>query len=479
MTAALARWTLLLGCAAIAAGCGSVSPVSRGRRAEMKEADDRLLAEARREMDSGNAPAAARLYQRAIDENPGHGADVFLALASAQAASGDRAEARATARFGLGRAAEGSPVRDRLALLLVLQYAADGLHSNALDFLGSPTLDAAMAVAPLAEVLAPLAEARRHADAGRSAEALAMYSQWLASYGVPDHRLLREWSEAVLSKLEPLTAGLGAGAARELEAGDRAQAFHRFAQAVRYQTRAAFDKNVRQELLRAWAAGGEPAPAPEAIALARRGDAALHAGKLGEALRCYRRAVNEAPFRPPVRRNLALLLATAGLYDGAVEQIGWFRRLTSDAKLAAEAERLEASWVAQGTTARQADETAKAFAKGPFKARRDGARRWRAAGYTAIGLGVALAAGSATFAYLGSAQNEKIRSGGFPTALAIQEAADKGESYNALALGVGVAAGVSLAIGLPIVFTHPEPHGSLLGSTPGASLGVAVSGTLP
>lgn len=444
------------------AGCVH-SAVNRAMLAHDQESVDQLLVKAQTALAEGRAGAATRLYEEAIDSNPGLPAEKYLALALAKAADQKLAGARATARFALQQPAQDPQTPVRLRDLLVLLYASDGLTANALDYLDPPELSAAVKISPLAQALGALREAERLAQANQPAEALLSYAEWISSYGIPDHALLRKWSDAILQTARPLTQTLVADAERAASTGEATLALHYYAQAYRYLPIAEFARTAQQPFVLTCARIPDLAALDgEALTHAQAGDAALRSHKLGEALRAYRLAVANAPWWPLLHRNLALLLASAGHFDAAVAELGWFRLLNRDLGAGLQAQRLADLWTQRGGSPGQEDRRATTVAQGSLKSERARAGRFRGAGYALLGVALGLGASSAAFAMLGAQQNNSIRAGGFATASDIQAAADRGHMYNLIGFGTLGAAGVAVIAGLPIIFVNRDPKYKLL-----------------
>lgn len=468
----------LLGLACGLSGCVH-SDVSRALRAHDQEAVESLLLSARTELAEGRAKAAAQLYEAAIERSPDLPAELYLAQALAKAAAHELSGARASARFALLQPARDAQTPGKIRELLVLLYASDGLYESALDYLDPPELVAAAKVAPLAQALGLLLEADRLARANQPADALLSYAEWLSAYGVPDHPLLRRWSDVILQAAWPLSQALLSEAERAVGSGELTLGLQRYAQAFRYQPSEEFARSTEQRFVLACARLPElTALDPEALAQARAGDAALHSHRLGDALRAYRQAVVTAPWWPLAHRNLALLLASAGHFDSAARELGWFQRLNRDVAAGLQAQRLAEQWRQRARDPQADDKRTTNFARGPLLARREQAARGRRGGYALLGISLSFGVGAAVLGYLGDRQNAAILAGGFPAAGAIQSAADQGQMFNLLAFGALGAAGAALLAGVPIVATHPDPRYKLLNV--GASFnGSARSGETP
>lgn len=452
----------LVGLACGLSGCAH-SDVSRALRAHDQDKVERLLLTARTELAEGRAQAAAQLYEEAIERSPDLSAELYLAQALAKAAAHELSGARASARFALLQPARDAQTPGKIRELLVLLYASDGLYESALDYLDPPELSAAAKVAPLAQAFGLLLEADRLARANQPADALLSYADWLSAYGVPDHPLLRRWSDAILQTAWPLNQALLSEAERAVSSGALTRGLQQYAQAFRYQPSEEFARSTEQRFLLACARLPElTALDPDALAQAQAGDVALHAHRLGDALLAYRQAVVTAPWWPLAHRNLALLLASAGRFDSAVRELGWFQRLNRDVAAGLQAQRLAEQWRARGSDPGVDDKRMTDFARGPLLAQREQAARGRRGGYALLGISLGFGAGAAVLGYLSARQNSVILAGGFPSAGAIQSAADQGQLFNLLGFVALGAAGAALLAGVPIVATHPDPRYKLL-----------------
>lgn len=472
MRAALALAACLL------AGCTPFYRVDEvhGLRVADGEERARLQTRARELMSSGHPGGAAEAWEHAIELDPNPGADSFLALAQARAADGDRAAARAAARLGLSQGPSSSTGR-ALRELLVRQYAADGLVESALDFLPDASLDSALRVPELAQVLGPLADADRLARTGNP-EALGRYEQWLAEFGVPTHRLLVSWSESVFRVASTPAAQAATEGERAAAEGRFSEAVQLYALAFRFQSPSTFDA-TRMET--ACARAGEGLTPPEALAQAARANDALSSNRLGEAIGGYRRAVAFAPCWPEARHNLALLLAQLDQYAEALRHMQTFLRLSRDPALAARAQARVTQWERRTDPVKAGqlrDETRlRQLDLGRDRGR---ARDWRDRGFVFMSAGAVVGAGAVACAVVGLRTNDQVRAGDFETGRDILLATEVGRTANTLGTILAVSAGALVAIGLPIVLFNLDPAPPVLSAVAGPGFaGVALSGVLP
>lgn len=452
-----------------------------GLRVAGGEERTRLEARAHELMSLGRPGAAAEAYEHAVELDPDPSAELFLSLAQARAAEGQRAPARAAARLGLSRGQVAPNTARGLRELLVRQYAADGLVEPALDFLSEPGLDSAMQVAELAQALGPLADADRLARAGRATESLARYEEWLAAFGVPTHRLLVGWSTNVLRAASGPAGQAVQEADRAADAGRFDEAVPLYALAFRFQAPATFEASVRARFETACARAGALDGTDEALALAAKAGDALGADRLGEALGLYRRVVAIAPWWPEARHNLALLLAQVEQHAEALRHMQAFLRLSRDSALAARAQARVTEWERRADPAQVEQLRTQARMREEALARqRTGARAWRDRGFVFMSAGVVVGAGAAACAIVGLRTNDQVRAGAFDTGRDILLAAEVGKTANTLGTILAVSAGALVVIGLPIVLFNLDPAApqvSLVGG-PGYA-GFAVSGVLP
>jgi tetratricopeptide (TPR) repeat protein len=298
------------------------------------------LAEADAHHAAGRRSEALAAYERAVEANARSG-DALLGLGRAYADSGRRERARVAlllAQEAGGEAAE------RARAELVRLALAEGRHGEALDRLGSRELSAAMAVPELAVAYGGLERVRAAAAAGRPGEALELYAAWLSSYGLPDHPSVRGWSDAALVQIAALVAPMLAAGDQALAADDELGALARYAQAYRY-----LPSPEQSAALQRLAAAAERIASPDvlsprALALAAEADAALEAGRVGEAAASWRRAAVAAPWSATIRHEYALCLGATERYDEAVRQLDAYLALAGPSTDATAARRLRAAW---------------------------------------------------------------------------------------------------------------------------------------
>ena len=265
------RAAIALGVAALV-GCVPFYRVDevRGQRAADGEERALVLSKARERMAGGDAAGAATAFQQVLELDPSPSAELFLSMAQARAAAGQRALARAAARRGLSQEASAA-TRAELRELLVRLYAEDGLFEPALDYLSSPSLAAAMQVPALAQAFGALADADQFARAGQGERALGRYEEWLEGYGIPDHPLLRAWADSVLRSGAALAGKAAADGDFAMAEGRLFDAVRFYALAYRFQTQDAFESGPRARFESACARAGDLSRLvpPEAVARVR------------------------------------------------------------------------------------------------------------------------------------------------------------------------------------------------------------------
>ncbi|MDP1824826.1 MAG: tetratricopeptide repeat protein [Archangium sp.] len=454
---------------------------AHGLRVADGEERVRLQARAHELMSLGRPGAAAEAYQHAVELDPDPPAELFLSLAQARAADGQRAPARAAARLGLTRNPLPPNTRRGLRELLVRQYAADGLIEPALDFLPEPSLEGAMRVSELAQVLGPLADADQLARAGRGTESLARYEEWLAAFGVPTHRLLVGWSGNVLRAAAGPAGQAALEADRAAEEGRFDEAVALYALVFRFQSPATFDASVRARFETACARAAEPGATDEVLALTAKASDALGANRLGEALGLYRRAVASAPWWPEARHNLALLLAQVEQYAEALRHMQAFLRLSRDPAMTARAQARVIEWERRADPAQAEQVRAEAqLREADLTRHRSRARAWRDRGFVLMSAGAVVGAGAVACAVVGLRTNDQVRAGNFDTGRDILLATEVGKTANTLGTILAVTSGALVAIGLPIVLFSLDPAAPQVSVVGGPGFaGFAVSGVLP
>jgi hypothetical protein len=252
---------------------------------------------------------AAAILRGTVRRNPRVSADVWLALVDAEVAAGDSVTARAHARWELARVNPTEPGAGALRALLIDALARDGRVAAALDLVEPATLDAAVAHPALAAPLRELATGLR--QLANPALARVYLGSWLASYGEPDHPILRAARDRIAAALwmsEAGTRDLPAIVADELAAGQLEAALVAYAEA-RQVVPADSLAALAPTLERAAAAAGITALTPAVHALAIDADAAARRGDLGAAITTYRMVVLRAPWWAAAHRNLDALLA--------------------------------------------------------------------------------------------------------------------------------------------------------------------------
>ena len=438
--------------AALASACTPFYRLDEARslRAEDSESRAGLRREADARLAAGDGARAASAYETLLELNPRSGADVYLALAQARAMEGQRAEARAAARYALEQATPADGERRELELLLARLYAEDGLFEAALSHLPDATLDAALRVPPLAEELAPMAEAVRLARLGQAERALAAWDDFVARHGVPSHPLLRTWARPVLDVTAPAVAALR----RELAAAGREGRAADADVVLAALVRAGEPLDVAAECQRL----GGASPAAEAVEAGRAGFDALGRHQLGEALRGWRRAVAASPCWGGAHWNLALLLAQEEQHAAAAEHARVVLALPGDTALAARASAFvgREERLADPSQARALRET-EARVEASLLEARQSARTWRGRGTAFLVAAGLVGVAAVTFAGLGSWENGRVRAGGFATASDIQGAIDTGQAWNRNAFALAAAAGVLALVGTPLVLFNLDP----------------------
>lgn len=308
--------------AAVVAGC---QPWYRDqeRRGRLALDDDRTTTELRaahKASAAGQHARAATILQATIARDPQAAAQVWLALATAEVATGHVAQARGYARWKLTKLATNDAGAPALRAFLIDSLAADGLVAQALDLVEPATLQAALAYPALATPLRELAMAATQVQYPEQVR--LRLTGWLTTYGEPDHAILRAtrdqlatvlWQAAGQPNAAPAIAALRQWPAfvrDELADGNVPVALMMFVgvhqllpDAVVAQLAPAIDKAAATAGISAWM--------PEIQAQAVAADAALRRGELTVAIAKYRSVVAGAPWWPAARQNLAALVATA------------------------------------------------------------------------------------------------------------------------------------------------------------------------
>jgi hypothetical protein len=420
------------------------------------------------------AIGCAPFFRDAETSPPASSAADHLARARELASAGRYDEACALAQLVHRSAFAGSSLASEARELLLRMYAEQGLVGRALDYLEPPTLEAALQVPALAQALAPLSEARDHAQAGDTEAALSRYATWLAAYGVPDSPRLRAWSDEVLMALRPRAKLFVARAIEAEEQGRTGEALHAWGLAYRYLPEADFEEQ-RDRFVEACAAQEPGTASPFAIDQARVATEALDRGHLAEALSAYRRAVAAAPWWAEAHHNLALLLGSLALYPEARRQMGWYQALAhapgSTRELTEQWQKLEDPSQRAATHSRAAS---------AWTEQHRAAEVYRSTGWKLVGWGAGLGAAAGALAWLGRDRGDQVEEGGLQSGGEIRAAADQGSFYGKVARGLGIAAGLGIAIGLPLVLLNPDPDELLVAPivAPDA-VGVQVGGSLP
>ncbi len=316
----------------VTATCFACQPYYRDdlRRGRAAGAARHLFSAASGARTHGDNRRCARIARRAVAQNPQADGDQYLLLARCEFDAGQHARARATAR----RALELHPGDSDVARFLVEAYRADGLVASALDFVAPPSVEGAVAagVTELDDLVTAL-----HQASSDPAGALALYQKWLAEYGIPDHRLIRDARDRLLAAVaaDPNVAAMLNELVRRTRA--EADADHREAavlvasQAYRLLPESAYGDDDHGLVAAAASVANPATVAPFACNHAKDGNDALRAQKLGPAIHAYRLAVAAAPWWAVARRNLGLLLRVAGQYDEAERQLAWATRLSAGA----------------------------------------------------------------------------------------------------------------------------------------------------
>lgn len=312
------RWVALL---ALATAChpwyrdGEIA----GRRATDRKQSSKLIDEAKAASGRGDHARAEALLRRAIEEVPDQDSDTYLLLAREALAAFDVAGARAVARRGMQLFPSDARFRD----VLVSDSLADDLTADAIDAAGAATFSEAASHSALAPHLDALARALRaeHGDT-----VVGELSLWLAHYGVPDHRVLREAREEAARKIataaaaSPLLSGLARAPARaeeELAAGNLPRALALYGDVYRLLPKSELDAHMAGFARAAKQVTDPAAIDARAFELAVQANRDAEAGLLGVAIREYRKVVARAPWWIDAHRNLASLLETAGRTEEA------------------------------------------------------------------------------------------------------------------------------------------------------------------
>lgn len=437
---------------ALAASCAPFYRVDelRARRADDAEERARLRQSADARLAAGDGAGAAAAYGALLELAPASGADVYLALAQARALAGERAAARAAARFGLEHTAPPDSTGRELRQLLARLSAEDGLYEAALQYLPDATLEGAMRVPPLAEELAPLADAVGLARRGQGEGALLAYEAFVSSHGLPAHPALRQWSRPVVTANAALFRQLRAAEEAPPRAGSPDDAGA--ALALRYHAGELVDLPGACALT---AGGG---PDAESARAAREGNEALSRNALGGALRGWRQAVALSPCWAGAHWNLALLLARVEQHGEALEHARLFLAMSRDPALSARARAFitREAQLADPAQARALKET-EARVSASLLEQRLQARTWRGRGTALLLAAASVGLAAAAFGVLGAQQNGRVKAGGFATADDIQGAVDAGQAWNVSALGLAAVAGVLGLAGAPMVLFNLEP----------------------
>lgn len=290
-----------------------------GRRATDHKRSNKLLDEARAASARGDHAAAEALIRHAIDEVPDQSADTYLLLATEANAANDVAGARAAARRGMQLFPSDTRFRD----VLVSDRLADDLTAYAIDEAGAQTF----AEVAANTVLAPRVDAlARAVKAEKSDTAVGELSLWLAHYGVPDHRLLRDAREEAARKIastapsSPVTASLVRAATRadeELAAGNLARALAFYGDVYRLLPRSELDAHMAGFAKAAKQVTDPAAIDAHAYELAVQANAEAEKGLLGVAIHQYRKVVARAPWWIDAHRNLAGLFEAVGRSEEA------------------------------------------------------------------------------------------------------------------------------------------------------------------
>jgi hypothetical protein len=433
---------------ALAASCAPFYRVDelRARGADDAEERARLRRSADARLAAGDGAGAAAAYGALLELAPASSADVYLALAQARALAGERAAARAAARFGLEHASPPDGTSRELRQLLARLYAEDGLYEAALQHLPDATLEGALRVPALAKELAPLADAVGLARRGQGEAALLSYEAFVSAHGLPAHPALRRWSRPIVTANAALFRQLRA--AEEAPGPEDAWA----AAALRYHA------GELQDLPGACALTGGGAPDAESARAAREADEALSRNVLGGALRGWRQAVALSPCWAGAHWNLALLLAREEQHGEALEHARAFLALSRDPALTARARAFitREAQLADPAQARALKET-EARVSASLLEQRLQARTWRGRGTALLLTAASVGLGAAAFGVLGAQQNGRVKAGGFATAADIQGAVDAGQAWNLSALGLAAVAGVLGLAGAPMVLFNLGP----------------------
>ncbi len=291
----------------------------RGRLALDEDRTTHELTAAHRASAAGQHARAAAILRGTIDRDPMAPTQVWLALAKAESAAGQVRQARVHARWKLQKVATSDAGAPQLRAFLIESLAAEGLIAQALDLVAPASLQAALAYPTLAARLRELADAVTKLQ---SPELMLLHlSAWLATYGEPDHAILREtraqlatalWAAAAQPTAVPALAALrqGPGFVRdELAHGNVAAALMLFV-GVRQLAPDAVVAQLLPAVEQAASTARISALSSEIQAQAVAADAALRRGELAVAIAGYRRVVAAAPWWVVARRNLAALVLT-------------------------------------------------------------------------------------------------------------------------------------------------------------------------
>ncbi len=291
----------------------------RGRLARDEDRTSRELTAAHKASAAGQHAQAVAILRGTIERNPMAAAQVWLALAMAESAAGQVVQARGHARWKLQQVASSDAGAPQLRAFLIESLAAEGLVAQALDLVEPATLQAALAYPTLAARLRELADAvtKLHAPVLVRLHLTA----WLATYGEPDHAILRAtrdqlatalWQAAAQPSAVPAIAALRQWPSfvrDELAAGNVAGALMVFV-AVHQLLPDEVVAQLQPVVEHAASSAGISALSSEIQAQAEAADAALRRGELAGAIAGYRSVVAAAPWWVVARRNLAALVLT-------------------------------------------------------------------------------------------------------------------------------------------------------------------------
>jgi hypothetical protein len=147
------------------------------------------------------------------------------------------------------------------------------------------------------------------------------------------------------------------------------------------------------------------------------------------------------------------------LVEARLEQVrGWVRATEqNEAALAAQQRQQAEAEVARRTEAQRESERVTAV-RARYQDELAAARSGRTLGWLFTGGALALGAGAGAFAFLGGAQNDAVRAGGFGAEGAIEDAASAGSLHNGLAIACAALGGAALSAGLTFLLTHFDPE---------------------